>query len=51
MAMDCLFTTKPWSNGLATRRKFAKLELACGLAMGGQTVKNLRRLAYEFEFH
>ena len=27
----------------------AKPELAYGLAMGGQTTKNLRRLAYEFE--
>ena len=28
---------KPWPNGLASRRKFAKPELAHGLAMGGQT--------------
>ena len=70
---------KPWLNGRASRRKFGKPELACGLAMGGQTdsqvgsqvvksrkfhtytddlcrlalggqtVKNLRPLAYEFE--
>ena len=38
-------TLKPWPNGLASRRKFAKPELAinlCRLALGGQTVKNLR---------
>ena len=28
---------KPWPNGLASRRKFIKPELAYGLAMGGQT--------------
>ena len=28
---------KPWLNGLASRRKFAKPELAHGLAKGGQT--------------
>ena len=28
---------KPWPNGLASRCKFAKPELADGLAMGGQT--------------
>ena len=27
----------PWPNGLASQRKFAKPELAYGLAMGGQT--------------
>ena len=27
----------------------AKPELAYGFSMGGQTVKNLRRLSYEFE--
>ena len=31
------------------RRKFAKPELAYGPAAGGQTVQNLRRLAYKFE--
>ena len=31
------FTVKPWPNGLASRRKFAKPELAHGLAMGRQT--------------
>ena len=30
-------TIKPWSNGLASQRKFAKPELAYGLAKGGQT--------------
>ena len=39
---------KPWPNGFASRRKFAKPEVAHGLALDGQTVKNLRRLAYEF---
>ena len=29
---------KPWPNGLASRRKFAKPELAYGLAKGGQAV-------------
>ena len=29
---------KPWLNGLASRCKLAKPELARGLAMGGQTV-------------
>ena len=28
---------KPWPNGLASRRKFAKVELAYKLAKGGQT--------------
>ena len=28
---------KPWLNGRASRRKFGKPELACGLVMGGQT--------------
>ena len=28
---------KPWPNGLASQRKFAKPELAYGLAKGGQT--------------
>ena len=28
---------KPWPNGLASRHKFAKPELAYGLAKGGQT--------------
>ena len=30
---------KPWPNGLASRPKFAKPELAYGLAKGGQTTR------------
>ena len=37
---------KPWSNGLASSRK---LNLAYRLGLGGQTVKNLRRLAGKFD--
>ena len=55
------FTTnlKPWPNGLASRlassrksQKAVHFILAinlCWLALGGQTVKNVHRLAYEFE--
>ena len=30
---------KPWPNGLASQRKFAKPELAYGLAKGGQMTR------------
>ena len=36
-ALRFLSLLKPWSNGLASRRKFPKPELAYGLVKGGQT--------------
>ena len=43
------FSFKPWPNGLANRHKFAKPELAYGLAMGGQT--DLQKGAQSRTFH
>ena len=43
------FSFKPWPNGLASRHKFAKPELAYGLAMGGQT--DLQKGAQSRKFH
>ena len=37
-----VFNLKPWPNRLASRRKFAKPELACGLARGSQTYLSAR---------
>ena len=43
---------KPWANGLASQRKFAKPGLAYGLAKGGQTdsqvAKNCKFHAYHW---
>ena len=46
--------TQPWPNGLASRRKFPKPELAYGLAMGGQTDSSARKftqVAQSRKFH
>ena len=43
---------KPWPNGLASQRKFAKPELAYGLAKGGQTDSQVgSQVAESRKFH
>ena len=42
---------KPLANGFASSRKLQKAVNLRRLELGGQTVKNLRRLAYEFELN
>ena len=50
--LACFGTFKPWSNGLASRRKFAKPELAYGLAKGGQTDSQVgSQIAESHKFH